>query len=341
MRGRVDRGADPGDDGRLLAVVAGSLTRDRILVEGHEAETRIGGAVWYAGRTLQALGCHLRAVYRRAECDSDLDEALAEAGLTPRPEPAARTTRFTLRYRGEPPSRPTYPAPCSAPSPRLDARLWNSAAHGAPRHWPLRGPVSAPLELAELAAPERAEPIGAAAVVAAAAGCALLYLGPLHPEDLDASLWPRLPVGGPWIALDLQGLCRRVEPSGRIVPAAHASAVQALAVVDVVKANAGEAALLTGAADALAAARTLARACRGGEAVVTLGAEGALAATRERLWHVPAEPLPPVEATGAGDTCFAAYLARRLEGATPEQALWFAVRYTARRLAARVGTSSK
>ena len=293
MRGRVDRGADPGDDGRLLAVVAGSLTRDRILVEGHEAETRIGGAVWYAGRTLQALGCHVRAVYRRAPRDADLDEALAEAGLSPRPEAARRTTVFELHYRG---------------------------SGGA---------------LAELRAPALAEPVPAEAVVAAAAGAALLHLGPLHPQDLDPALWRRLPEG-PLRGLDLQGLARAVGEDGRVRPAADASLDAALAAADVAKANAGEALLLTGAADAAAAALALARATRGGEAVVSLGADGALAARGGEHWHVAATPVEGLrETTGAGDILLAAYLARRLEGATPQQALWFAVGYTGRRLAAR------
>ncbi|HHQ42736.1 MAG TPA: hypothetical protein ENK20_10675 [Chromatiales bacterium] len=276
-----------------LAVVAGSVTRDRLLLDGEPLAPRIGGAVWYAGGALRALGFHVRAVYRRAPRDADLDEALAEAGLSPRPEPARRTTVFELDYRG---------------------------AGGA---------------LAELRAPALAEPVPAEAVVAAAAGAALLHLGPLHPLDLDPALWRRLPEG-PLRGLDLQGLARAVGQDGRVRPAPDARLAEALAAADIAKANAGEALLLTGAADPTGAALALARATRGGEAVVSLGAEGALAARGGEHWHVAATPVEGLrETTGAGDILLAAYLARRLEGATPQQALWFAVGYTGRRLAAR------
>lgn len=276
-----------------LAVVAGSVTRDRLLLDGEPLAPRIGGAVWYAGGALRALGFHVRAVYRRAPRDADLDEALAEAGLSPRPEPARRTTVFELDCRG---------------------------AGGA---------------LAELRAPALAEPVPAEAVVAAAAGAALLHLGPLHPLDLDPALWRRLPEG-PLRGLDLQGLARAVGQDGRVRPAPDARLAEALAAADIAKANAGEALLLTGAADPAGAALALARATRGGEAVVSLGAEGALAARGGEHWHVAATPVEGLrETTGAGDILLAAYLARRLEGATPQQALWFAVGYTGRRLAAR------
>jgi fructoselysine 6-kinase len=61
-------------------------------------------------------------------------------------------------------------------------------------------------------------------------------------------------------------------------------------------------------------------------AVVTRGPEGATVVTREGVWHVPAEPVEPVDTTGAGDSFIAAFLLARLGGAAPEQAARAGVR---------------
>ena len=55
-------------------------------------------------------------------------------------------------------------------------------------------------------------------------------------------------------------------------------------------------------------------------AVVTRGAEGATVADGSGLWHVPAEPVEPVDTTGAGDSFIAAFLLARLRGAAPPDA---------------------
>lgn len=61
-------------------------------------------------------------------------------------------------------------------------------------------------------------------------------------------------------------------------------------------------------------------------AVITRGAGGATVASRDGIWHVPAEPVKPVDTTGAGDSFIAAFLLARLEGASPEQAAQAGVR---------------
>ena len=52
-------------------------------------------------------------------------------------------------------------------------------------------------------------------------------------------------------------------------------------------------------------------------AVVTRGAEGATVVTKGGLWHVPAEPVVPVDTTGAGDAFIAGFLLSHLAGAPP------------------------
>jgi ribokinase len=95
--------------------------------------------------------------------------------------------------------------------------------------------------------------------------------------------------------------------------------------------NEDEATVLTGARDAEAAAWSLAR--DGTEVVVTLGRRGALWSDGERVERVPAAPAPAeVDSTGAGDAFTAGWLAARLSGAEPRDALEAACALAARAL---------
>jgi ribokinase len=83
--------------------------------------------------------------------------------------------------------------------------------------------------------------------------------------------------------------------------------------------NAEEAAVLTGARDPEAAAWALAK---GREVVITLGKEGALWSDGERVERAKASPAPArVDSTGAGDAFTAGWLASRLSGEEPAEAL--------------------
>ena len=93
----------------------------------------------------------------------------------------------------------------------------------------------------------------------------------------------------------------------------------ALRDVTVVKANAAEAAALTGRSAPADAAAALVR-LGPRQAIVTIGGEGAVLAEREQVVHVGAEPAHVADATGAGDAVAAvlgAGLARR-EDVTPQ-----------------------
>ena len=84
--------------------------------------------------------------------------------------------------------------------------------------------------------------------------------------------------------------------------------------------NAEEAAVLSGARDPEAATWVLAR--DGREVVITLGKDGALWSEGERVERARASPAPaPVDSTGAGDAFTAGWLAARLQGAEPTEAL--------------------
>ncbi|SFP51126.1 Sugar or nucleoside kinase, ribokinase family [Geodermatophilus dictyosporus] len=88
---------------------------------------------------------------------------------------------------------------------------------------------------------------------------------------------------------------------------------------DLLLPNADEARLLTGCADAAAAARALAG--RHAAVAVTLGADGALWAAGGTLVHRPAHPAEVVDTTGAGDAFTAGLLAVWLAGGEPAAAL--------------------
>jgi ribokinase len=85
--------------------------------------------------------------------------------------------------------------------------------------------------------------------------------------------------------------------------------------------NVDEACALTGAADPVAAARSLA--ARFPEVVLKLGADGALWTNGSTHERAPAAELsgPVVDTTGAGDAFAAGLLAARLDGALPARAL--------------------
>jgi ribokinase len=88
---------------------------------------------------------------------------------------------------------------------------------------------------------------------------------------------------------------------------------------DCLVANEGEARLLGGGGDALAAAEAL-RAAGAGLVVVTLGARGALALDADGAVTVPAEPVTPLDTTGAGDVFTAVFAACRFGRAMPLEA---------------------
>ncbi|HZM74629.1 MAG TPA: PfkB family carbohydrate kinase [Candidatus Limnocylindrales bacterium] len=87
-------------------------------------------------------------------------------------------------------------------------------------------------------------------------------------------------------------------------------------VADLLIANADEAQALVGNADPSVLAEAT-----GGQAVVKLGPQGALWAGPEGVIHVALEPVPVVDATGAGDAFAAGLLAAWSTGASPREAL--------------------
>ncbi|MFI0421634.1 sugar kinase [Spongiactinospora sp. 9N601] len=105
---------------------------------------------------------------------------------------------------------------------------------------------------------------------------------------------------------------------------ARAIVTRSVELADIALPNLEEGRLLTGERDPEAVLGAFAARCRG-VVVLKMGADGALVGADGRATHVPAHPVTPVDAAGAGDTFDGAFAALLLEGATPVEAARYAV----------------
>jgi sugar/nucleoside kinase (ribokinase family) len=146
-------------------------------------------------------------------------------------------------------------------------------------------------------------------------------LGPSFRGEVGLDVIQALAPKGTWIAADVQGWVRVVR-DGRLAFEAWPEAQPVLAQVDVLKADAVEAERLTGEADIHRAARRLADL---GPGEIVLTHRDGLLVYAAGLFHEAgffAEAL--VGRSGRGDTCLAAYTARRLAAPPAEATVWAA-----------------
>lgn len=153
----------------------------------------------------------------------------------------------------------------------------------------------------------------------------MLLLGPLIAEDMPVPFLRAAAARGA-VGLDAQGMVRHLV-DGRIAHGPWQDRDAGLAAVAFLKVDDEEAAVLTGEQDAERAAVLLAN--RLGhpprEAIVSRAGRGALICADGRVHRIAAIPVAePVDATGLGDTFFAAYLSRRLAGDDAAEAGRFA-----------------
>ncbi len=143
----------------------------------------------------------------------------------------------------------------------------------------------------------------------------MLLLGPLTAADMPVPFLHAAAARGA-VGLDAQGMVRHVA-NGGIAHGPWQDRDAGLAAVAFLKVDEEEATVLTGERDPERAALLLAD--RLGhpprEAIVSRAGRGALICAGGRVHRIPAFPVAePVDATGLGDTFFAAYLCRRLAG---------------------------
>jgi sugar/nucleoside kinase (ribokinase family) len=126
---------------------------------------------------------------------------------------------------------------------------------------------------------------------------------------------------GARISLDIQGFIR-VNRGGKLVHEDWPQAAQVLELVDVLKADALEAEVLTGRNDLREAAQALSE--FGPSEVVLTHGKGVLVYADGRFYAAPFRTREMKGRTGRGDTCIAAYLGKRLAASPAEAAIWAA-----------------
>lgn len=124
------------------------------------------------------------------------------------------------------------------------------------------------------------------------------------------------------IAADVQGFIRVIAPDGTLTYDAWPAKEQVLSHIDILKTDAVEAEALTGEAEMKTAARTIAG--WGPKEIVLTHRHGLLVLADGRFHEAPFRPQKVVGRSGRGDTCIAAYVARRLTASPEEAAVWAA-----------------
>ncbi len=152
----------------------------------------------------------------------------------------------------------------------------------------------------------------------------LFCVGPIMPNEVDLPFLQAVAARGP-LALDAQG-CLRKRIGDELVTAEWPWAEQALPLVQYLKVDDREAYALTKEENHHRAAEQLA--AWGPKEVVLTHQGGVLVFAAGECYEAPFQPRSLMGRTGRGDTCFAAYLGRRLWGDTPEEAVRFAAALT-------------
>jgi len=151
----------------------------------------------------------------------------------------------------------------------------------------------------------------------------VILVVPILAGELDLPLLSVLAARAP-IALDAQGFVRFAEGKA-VVFHDWPDKAAGLALVRTLKVDDTEAAILTGEEDPREAAAALA--AYGPSEVVLTRKEGVLVHAEGTVYEAPFTPRRLVGRTGRGDTCFSAYVTRRLR-ADPDEAVRYAAAVT-------------
>jgi sugar/nucleoside kinase (ribokinase family) len=156
----------------------------------------------------------------------------------------------------------------------------------------------------------------------------LYYLGTVMAGEIDLRFLEAVAARGP-VALDAQG-CLRTLSGGELVTGDWDWAREALPQVRYLKVDDREAHALTGEEELVRAAEVLSS--WGPAEVMITHAGGVLVQASGQVHQAPFKPRSLVGRTGRGDTCFSAYVGRRLLGEAPDRAVRFAAALTSLKL---------
>jgi sugar/nucleoside kinase (ribokinase family) len=146
-------------------------------------------------------------------------------------------------------------------------------------------------------------------------------LGASMRGEIDLEVVQELRKKDALLAADVQGFIR-VARDGKLAHETWTEKQQVLAHVDVLKADAVEAKMLTGEADISLGARMLAD--MGPSEIVLTHRDGLLVYADGQYYEASFFPQKLVGRSGRGDTCIAAYIAKRLTAPAVEATTWAA-----------------
>jgi sugar/nucleoside kinase (ribokinase family) len=149
----------------------------------------------------------------------------------------------------------------------------------------------------------------------------VLVIGPSVRGEVPLDVLETIARRGTPIAADVQGFLR-VAQNDKLVHSPWPEQAATLRHIRFLKADAVEAEVLTGEGDLRSAARVLAS--MGPQEVVLTHRHGLLVHADGRMYEAPFRPRHLVGRSGRGDTCIAAYLARRLSAPPSEATIWAA-----------------
>ena len=149
-----------------------------------------------------------------------------------------------------------------------------------------------------------------------------VHVGPLISSDISSEILELLKKNNKTIVLDIQGMVRKIE--GNKVVNQRLKDKKFLENIDILKADASEAAILTEEKDPEKAAKII-RSSGVKEILITFGSEGSLIYSGEKFYKIPAfRPVKSIDTTGCGDTYAAGYIAKRSESKNVEECGRFA-----------------
>ena len=276
----------------------GNYTKDTIV---SAAGTRVvdGGAFNYGAHVAACMGLHVAAVTRLAQEDYHVVEELKRLGVDVFVCTTPQSTCLRLEY----------------PTSNVDERtitVESTAGSFTPAQ------VQDVQARAFVVGPSLCGEVGLDVIEALARGRAAVEQAAL---GRNASPAPALPGRCALLAADVQGFVRVVRES-RMVYEAWPEREAILSHVDVLKTDAVEAEMLTGTADIRAAAQMLA--ALGPREIVLTHRNGVLVYAGGEFHEAGFFPERLVGRSGRGDTCLAAYVARRLAFPPAEATRWAA-----------------
>jgi sugar/nucleoside kinase (ribokinase family) len=140
--------------------------------------------------------------------------------------------------------------------------------------------------------------------------------------EVNAELIQELRNKNTLLAADVQGFVRVKAPDGTLVYDAWPQKQQVLPYIDILKTDAVEARMLTGNADIKDAARVIAG--WGPKEIVMTCRDGVMVFAEGEFHWAPFCPRKLAGRSGRGDSCIAAYIAKRLTASPQEATVWAA-----------------